>query len=123
MTNRCSAYLAALEAEAATYQLLAVGNCVTEVCKTHSYFDAAMEADELCSEADKLRATFPGVRYLVVLDPRGKQVSSWFEVPGAVESKPEAPAEDPAITLGEFVLILCWLLIGVAVGLWLRPML
>lgn len=122
MTNRCASYFAALQAEAATYEILAIGECTTRLCRTHSYFDAACEADEM------VRGVLPlpvACDYLVVLNPQGQQCGDRFPVKRPEVEKTQVPAQDPAppITLGEFVLTFCWFLIGVAVGLWIRPML
>lgn len=103
MTNRISPILAALEAEAATYEVLAIGEKTTRLCRTHSYFDAACEADEM------VRGLLPlpvdGVEYLVVLSPNGGQCGQRFPVKRAKEA---VPTEPPAPFLADFLLCFGW---------------
>lgn len=125
MTNRCSAYLAALEAEAATFQLLAIGKwSVIEVCRTNSRDDAVWEIRDMLLEPEKTRAMFPGAEFLVVLDTHGKQVSPWFEVPVSQPSieapKPVAPPAPPQPW--DFAGLFAWSLVVAGVvmfGYWL----
>lgn len=81
MTNRVAAYFSAqTPPPLPEWRVYALGDSLTQVCITHSVYDAAAEADEFTRAPHDALTLFPGVRSFVVLTPEGAEYCR-YEMP------------------------------------------